>query len=58
MVRSALVSVIEAPYVPDVRDFVVTAGKELFEVLSRFDQLWQPDQGWKVNLSSWNVCSS
>ncbi len=58
MVGGALVSVVETPYVSDIGNFVVTSIEELLEVFCGLNQLWKPDQSWKISLSAWDVSAS
>ena len=53
-----MVSVVETPYVPDIGNFVVATSEELLEVFCGLNQLWQPDQSWKVSLSARDMSAS
>lgn len=55
MVGTALVSVIEEPYVSNIGDFVVWTIEEWLEVLCGFNELRQPDHSGEIGLSSSDV---
>ena len=58
VVRRTLVSVVKAPHVSDVGNFVVAAVKELLEVFCGLDEFRKPNKRWKVGLPTLNVSAS
>jgi hypothetical protein len=58
MIGRSLISVVEAPNVSYICDLVITALEEFLEIFSRFNNLWQPNKGWQIFLSSSNMSTS
>jgi len=58
VVRAALVSVVEHPYVSDVADLVVGAAEETLEVFSWFKNFRKPNQSGQVILSAFEMSAT
>ena len=58
MIGVSKVSVINEPNISDIENLVVSLGEESFKVLRLFNQITEPNHGWKICLSSLQEFSS